>query len=123
MGVRAKWHTATVAVDDTDPFADDTPIEQAVHVPTVGLPIDLHASEQAYHARLSESLRHEARLHTQGASCDIKLHDDTTCFACPLYEGDQGDSPKAKLCRLGREQDTLITLIRVRQHGQQRPRP
>jgi hypothetical protein len=123
MGVRAKWHTATVAVDDTDPFADDTPIEQAVHVPTVGLPIDLHASEQAYHSRLSESLRHEARLHTQGASCDIKLHDDTTCFACPLYEGDQGDSPKAKLCRLGREQDTLITLIRVRQHGQQRPRP
>jgi hypothetical protein len=72
MGVRAKWHTATVAVDDTDPFADDTTIEQAVHVPTVGLPID---------------------------------------------------SPKAKLCRLGREQDTLVTLIRVRQHGQQRRRP
>jgi hypothetical protein len=123
MGVRAKWHTATVAVDDTDPFADDTTIEQAVHVPTVGLPIDLHAPEQAYHARLSESLRYEARLYAEGTSCDIKLHDDMTCFACPLYEGDQGDSPKAKLCRLGREQDTLVTLIRVRQHGQQRRRP
>lgn len=121
MTVRAIWHTATVAVDDTDPFADDTPIEEVVHVPTVGLPIDIHASKESYHARLSETLRVEARLFNEGVSCEIKHHDDSTCFACPLYEGDRGDTPKAKLCRLGREQDTLITLIRVRQHGEQRP--
>jgi hypothetical protein len=121
VSVRATWHTATVAVDDSDPFADDISIEEAVHVPTVGLPIDTHASKESHQARLGETLRREAQLHDQGASCEIKFHDDSTCFACPLYEGDRGDTPKANLCRLGREQDTLITLIRVRQHGEQRP--
>jgi hypothetical protein len=121
VSVRATWHTATVAVDDSDPFADDVSIEEAIHVPTVGLPIDTHASQESHQARLGETLRVEARLFTQGANCEIKLHDDTTCFACPLYEGDQGNTPKAQLCRLGREQDTLITLIRVRQYGEQRP--
>lgn len=123
MTVRAVWHTAAVAVDDSDPFADDVPVEEAVHVPTVGLPVDVNASRESYQARLSETLRYEARLFSEGATCEIKLHDDTTCFACPLYEGEQGDTPKARLCRLGREQDTLITMIRVRQHGEQRPRP
>ena len=121
MTVRANWHLATVDVDDSDPFADDVSIEEAVHVPTVGLPIDIHASKESYEVRLSETLRYESRLFNEGVDCEIKLHDDMTCFACPLYEGDRGDTPKARLCRLGREQDTLITLIRVRQHGAQRP--
>lgn len=119
MGIQATWHTAAVAVDDTDPFADDTPIEDAVHVPTVGLPVDVNASKASLDARLADTLRVEAHLAEAGATCEIKWADASTCFACPLYQGD-GDGPDAQLCRLGREQDTLLTLLAVRQHGERR---
>lgn len=120
MSVKAQWATVAIEADDTDPFADGASIEDAAHVPTVGLPIDLNASEASLSARLADSLRYEGNLADQGAECGLKWSQHTTCFACPLYEGDGGDTPLAKLCRLGREQDTLTTLIAVRQHGQRR---
>lgn len=112
--VRATWHSVTLAVDDTDPFADDTPIEEAVHVPTVGLPIDPNATKESLDARLAETLRYESKLADEGASCNIKWDSNSTCFACPLFLDD--DSPQGRLCRLGREQDSLLTLLTLRKH-------
>lgn len=117
MSVRASWHTATVEIDDSDPFADDTPLEEAVHVPTVGLPIDVNASKASLDARLADTLRAEARLAGRGATCEIKWSSASTCFACPLYAGAEGEDAMARLCRLGREQDSLLTLLAIRKHG------
>lgn len=122
MSVQAQWGTVQVEFDNSDPFGEETPIERAVHVPSVGLPIDVNAPVATLEARLAESLRFEAQLADRGALCDIKQHEWSTCFACPLYEGD-GDGDAAKLCRLGREQDTILTLLAVRRHDGQRRQP
>lgn len=118
MSVKARWSRVDLTIDDDgDPFADDAPRE--VHIPTVGLPIDVNASEGSLAGRLKNTVRVENDLAQLGAFCELKGMPDTTCFACPLYEGD-GDTPQAHLCRLGREQDTLITLLAVRKHGEGR---
>lgn len=120
MGVKASWHTADVMIDDADPFADDTPLDEAVHVPTVGLPIDVNADRASLDARLADTLRMEGRLSDQGVTCEIKWSPEATCFACPIYQGDDGEHAHARLCRLGREQDTLLTLLAIRKHGERR---
>jgi hypothetical protein len=109
VSVRAVWHTPELVDVDEDPFAPT--IEE------VGTPIVLSAEGEE--ARLREelvtSLAAEGELEEQGVTCKIKDAQASSCHACPLYRSD--DSPLARLCAIGREQERLCTLMLVRAHG------
>jgi hypothetical protein len=115
VSVKARWHSPTVRVeaDDADPFADDTPIEQAVHVPTVGLPIDLNMPQARLNERLRDNLSEQSRLYSAGIDCDIRWMSDSHCSACPVSQHEQ-PGERGQLCRLAREQEGLGMLLNIR---------
>jgi hypothetical protein len=113
MTVTARWHSVVVDEDDADPFADEAPLRPAqVHVPSTAKPIDLTGDEPRLSARLTETLKEEGALDAIGINCSLKWDKEISCFACPMYSGDEV-SPMGKLCRLGREQERLVTLLAI----------
>jgi hypothetical protein len=106
--VKANWHTPALA-DTGDPFEAPERIER------VGTPIELRAGRDELLAALSRTLAEEGRLADEGTTCAIKTVADASCHACPLYRDD--DSPLARLCAIGREQETICTRIAVLRHG------
>lgn len=120
MAVKAVWHgadsveaiSALHAVPD--PFADDaTP----VRVTQVGIPIDVNADRPTLEHRLADLLDAESDLFNADVTCVIKDCVHTSCFACPLYEI---AADRAPLCRLGREQERVLTLLSVLKSGERR---
>lgn len=110
MTTRANWHTAELAeLADwaEDPF--EAPIEE------VGAPIDLGGPEARLHIELAELVRREANLDRVGITCPIKDRPDTTCHACPVSEAARREKPIGSLCRLGREQERVLTALAVHQ--------
>lgn len=65
-------------------------------------------------ARLDSLLKWEERYFNNGITCAIKDRPDTSCHACPLYKGDDVDSPYRGLCRVGREQERVLTAMACR---------
>jgi hypothetical protein len=109
--LRADWHTAPVEPGaEEDPFAPTS-------VEAVGVPIVLSA--EGPHAALNDALLRslvvEGELDEQGVRCHIKDSPETSCYACPLYRTD--DSPLARLCAVGREQERAATMLLARRHG------
>lgn len=102
MAVQANWHNADLEVDDSDPFA----VEQE------GLPIDLDNDVATLSRRISRSVEKEGRLAERGVTCGIKDSAGTSCWSCPVYKGGTTHS-LASLCRLGREQERLVTRLVV----------
>jgi hypothetical protein len=105
MAVRADWHedAETVTSPEVDPFAlpSSTPMMTT-------LPID--TDSQQLFDRLRTLIRHESGLFNKGVTCAVKDLPETCCSACPLNHSDgQGDS--AFLCRVGVEQEHVITLL------------
>lgn len=110
MTTRANWHTAELAeLTDwpEDPF--EAPIEE------VGTPIDLGSPEARLNVELVELLRRENNLDQAGITCAIKDRPDTTCHACPVSEAARREKPIGSLCRLGREQERVLTELAVYQ--------
>lgn len=52
----------------------------------------------------------EKRLYEGGVVCELKWKDDMSCSACPVHEVGQ-DTDLSLLCRLGREQERIRSLI------------
>lgn len=118
MATRTRWHRLDVDVDDSDPFADQAPLRPAkLKVPEVGRPIDLSGDQARLKERLSQTLSEEGDLDAIGINCSLKWDNAISCFACPLYQGDEEQAPMAKLCRLGREQETIVTHLAIAEHG------
>lgn len=112
MSVKARWTEAVVDVDDSDPFAEAlTP----VRVKEVGVPIKLDGEVASLDRRLVENVQSQNTLYNQGIDCALRWQADVTCSACPVYHGDEKDS-SALLCRLAREQETILTTLAVQRH-------
>lgn len=108
MATKANWHTdelAELAEWSEDPF--EQPIEE------VGTPIDLGDSQARLNVELVELLRRETNLDRVGITCAIKDRADTTCHACPVSEASRNVKPLGALCRLGREQERVLTELAV----------
>jgi hypothetical protein len=109
--VRPSWHSVAVEVDDSDPFGDD--FELPVRVNEVGTPIDLTGDTAKLSGALATNVQQQSELYAQGVDCELRWQDGVICHACPVYQGEH-NTPAGHLCRLMREQETLTTLIAVR---------
>lgn len=112
---RADWFTDGLddnVTEGLDPFDE---------VEDLGRPIDLQDREAVLHARLADTLRGEGNLARSGVSCPVKDSPDTSCSACPISEAAKRESSLSALCRLGREQEqvvTELTVLRLRRVGE-----
>lgn len=59
-------------------------------------------------------LDRERRLFDAGVECDFKWDSEVQCSACPVHEVGQ-QTNKSLLCRVGREQERIRTMVRVKQ--------
>lgn len=101
MSVKAKWFDDVLPdTGDDDPFAE--------RIEDVGQPIDL-TGEPRLNERLIELVNAESELFNQGVTCSIKDRQDTACSACPVSRSD--DSPIAKLCAIGAEEERVCTAL------------
>lgn len=107
MTAKANWFVESVAGldDEPDPFA--APVEE------VGERIDLRDPKARLHVRLEELLQHEATLYSRGVACAIKERSDSTCHACPVSHANDHGHELSTLCRVGREQETVLTELAV----------
>ena len=106
MTVKARWYEEIPASTGGDPFS-----EPETRVEDVGFPIDLR-DEPRLNARLVSLLEVEAALYRRGVTCSIRDRDDTCCSACPVARTDSAD-PLWPLCRVGREQESVLTQLAV----------
>jgi hypothetical protein len=107
VGAKANWFVDAVAGldDQPDPFA--APIEE------VGERIDLLDPKATLSLRLTELLGREASLDRHGIVCPIKDRADSTCHACPVSKASDPTADLSTLCRVGREQETVMTELAV----------
>jgi hypothetical protein len=100
---QANWHVEAVADldDEPDPFA--VPIEE------VGKRIDLSDARGLLELRIVELVMREGICEQQGITCALKLHSDTCCHACPVSQAHNSEDPLSILCRIGREQEKVLT--------------
>lgn len=117
MSVKAQWHTAGAVVPTrlADPFADDEP----VRVMDVGIPVDIDSNRATLDAQLAGLIEQESTLFNAGVTCAVKDNVHTSCFACPLFAG-ATTADRAPLCRLGREQERVLTHLAVHKSGLRR---
>ena len=109
MTVRANWFVAPVISDEPDPFA--APLEE------VGERVDLTDPAAALQLRIVELLRREGNLENAGVTCALKARPDTICHCCSLSMAHDAESPLGVLCRIGREQEQVLTEHAVLEHG------
>lgn len=107
MTARANWFVAQVESldDESDPFS--APIEE------VGQRIDLRDPRETLRMRLKELLRRENNSFNRGLTCAIKDRPDSCCHACPVSKAADPDDPLSILCRVGREQEAVLTELAV----------
>lgn len=66
--------------------------------------------------RIVELHHREENAFKKGVACEIKDMPENTCSACPVCEVGK-DTRKSALCRLGREQERVMSLITVLRFG------
>lgn len=100
--MKADWH---VSQPDTgpDPFADSV-------LPFGSMPVSLDCTTAELDSRISDLLRREARLDDMGVSCALRDCSESTCLACPVSKLGDPDSPLSALCRIGQEQERVVTM-------------
>lgn len=91
--------------DEPDPFA--APVQE------VGERIDLRDPKSLLRFRLDELLRREANLFAKDRTCPIRDHPESTCHACPVSHANDPEHDLSLLCRIGREQETVLTELAV----------
>jgi hypothetical protein len=107
MRTQADWFTQEAEVaqaDPADPFG--MPVEE------VGERIDLRDPKATLELRLRELMTRESNLYNAGLTCPIKDRPDSTCHACPVSQAHE-DVPLATLCRIGRDQEVVLTELAV----------
>lgn len=107
MTAKANWFVERAAGLDDGPDPFSVPIEE------VGRRIDLRDPKAAAELRLQELLTRETNLFNAGTSCPIKERSDTTCHACPVSQAHDPESRLGVLCRIGREQEVVLTELAV----------
>lgn len=106
MTAKANWHVApTIPDDEPDPFA--MPIEE------VGQRIKLTDPQGALTLRLVELVRREGRLYNAQITCAIKGDQHSCCHACPVSKAHVPADRLSALCKLGREQERVLTELAV----------
>jgi len=98
MSIKAEWRLAELDLSSDDPF--DTVILSS------GLTVDLTGDEQQIHDGLRQTLDLEARLFNRGVTCDLK-DGGQDCLTCHHFTAERTE-PRMPLCRLGRDQQTLL---------------
>lgn len=114
--VKADWGTATVEPDAQPADVFDP---EAMTTFRAMKPLDLSSSQAQLHERLVELLRHEGELFDCGITCPMKDNPETTCSVCPVTRahetsGSLEDLKRAHLCRIGTEQERVLTLSHVK---------
>lgn len=107
MTARANWFIDAVAGLDDEPNPFAAPIEE------VGDRIDLRDPATHLRLRLDELIQREANLFAHARTCPIKDRPDSTCHACPVSHANDPEHAIALLCRIGREQETVLTELAV----------
>lgn len=107
MTARANWFVEELPTLDTEPDPFSAPIEE------VGERIDLRDPRAALELRIRELMRREANLYESGLTCPIKDRADSTCHCCPVSAARDEEKPLGVLCRLGREEETVLTELAV----------
>lgn len=107
MTARANWFVDPVAGLDDEPDPFSVPVQE------VGERIDLRDPHSLLKLRLEELLAREARLFNRSVTCPIKDRPDATCHACPVSHANDPEHDLSTLCRVGREQETVLTELAV----------
>lgn len=107
MSTRANWFIAQLASLDDEPDPFDAPIEE------VGQRIDLRDPKERLDMRLRELIERESNLFNKGVTCPIKERSDSCCHACPVSKASEHNDALAVLCRVGREQEAVLTELAV----------
>lgn len=92
----------------------DSPFE--VPVEEVGQRVDLTEPRGRLKARLIELLHRESGLDAEGVRCPLKQDAAVTCSACRLSQAHL-DLPLSALCRVGREQEVVLTEMVILEHA------
>lgn len=108
MRTTASWPHLDIAVDESDPF----------DLRESGVQIDLCGDLDVLQRKLEQSLRAEAALSEEGCVCPIKEDPYASCLACSVRHRQPGD-PMTSLCRLGVEQDRMLTALAIARHAGQ----
>lgn len=107
MSARANWFVEAVESLDDEPDPFKVPIEE------VGDRIDLGDPKSRLALRVTELLHREAALDSAGITCAIKARADSTCHACPVSQANDSSKPLSRLCKVGREQEVVLTELAV----------
>lgn len=138
MAVKANWFADAPqpSTDDQDPFAGQpsvavagesappppSPAEadvwerrgETIHPVPIGYwresDYTMATGLDKLQARLRELLQREANCDSLDITCPIKDDPEVACSACPISEVGM-DTKKAMLCRIGREQERIQSLI------------
>lgn len=103
-GIRADWFIGDLNTDELkipNPF--DAPVEE------IGEVIDLSDRTAVLKSRVGQLLAREGFLDKKGVTCAIKESDETSCHACPVSEAHDLTTNLGALCRIGREQEEVLT--------------
>lgn len=112
---RSNWHT---------PCQTEAPVEDPfdeVSIEDVGRAIDLRNRRDVLNARLRELMRREGKLFDATITCSLKDDAEASCTACPISKAGMKGERLAPLCSTGKEQDQVLTelrLLSLRERGQ-----
>jgi hypothetical protein len=113
MGIAADWHLQDLPTAERtreyDPFSDP-----AYSAPLP--PIDISTGQAQLDEHLTSLLDQEARLFDEGITCPIKDTPDATCLACPVSSARDYADPKGQLCRVGQEEERVLTVMVAKRH-------
>jgi hypothetical protein len=101
--MKADWFTSPADLDAPDPFAD-------APLPFGSTVISLDSSIADLDARIKDLMKREGNLFEMGITCDLKDCAEASCLACPVSKLGDADSPLSALCRIGQEQERVITM-------------
>lgn len=111
MGLRADWHEGA-APAAPPPGVDPFDMPSSAVVATLSIDTD----SQKLFDRLRALVGFEGGLFNKEVTCAIKDRPETCCSVCPVSQSN-GDSDKAFLCRIGVEQEQILTLLAAQDHG------
>lgn len=101
--MKADWFDRPADADGTDPFAD-------APLPFGSTFVSLDSSPEELDIRIRDLIKREARLFKMGITCDLRDCAESTCLACPVSKLGDPDSPLSALCRIGQEQERVVTM-------------
>ena len=107
MALQADWFTSGSdrAGDYSDPFEhSQTPS------PPLMNPISIDSTKAQVNERIQKLHHREERLFNMGISCQLKENSECSCATCPISEAGDADSQLGMLCKVGVEQERVLTV-------------